>query len=450
MSKKKILAWCDSPTVPTGFGIVAKNLLSELHKDYDLEIVGINYHGDEKYDTNKWFIYPAATNYEVMGFEKLKRILPKTKPDILFIFQDIFNISEAWKIFEELAPQAKKIIYFPVDGTPFNIAWDGPIRKADTVITYTNFAKQAILDTFPDITNPIHTLDHGIDTNVFKPLPQDQIRNLRKGMGWDGKFLIINVNRFQPRKLIPLTLRAVAMFSKGYKICKCGNWYEKSKPRCDLNNCPSGDVVSEVDGRPNVQLYLHMVPREQGMGPGRANLLQAHAYNAGYRDKDLEKGKDRTLQINAVDIYRNPYPETILNQIYNAACINITTTVGEGFGFSLGEAAATGTISIAPDHSAVPEVMGNTGHLIPNIAHFNMSMDNGHVRPIVDVREVIKALEIEYKKWLDNNKQPVFSQEAVDRVHEKFNWKDKRKFIKSIFDKASKEQDREREAVKSA
>ena len=437
--KPKIFAWCDTPTVPTGFGIVAKNLLRDINKKYDLEILGINYHGDTRYDTDKWFIYPAMQYPDVLGFKKMEKLLPEVKPDIIFLFQDIFHINDAWDRIKEHAPKAKVVIYFPIDGTPVNISWERPLLEADSVITYTEFAKNAILDTFPHLKDTkIHTLDHGIDTKVFHKLSDAEIRNARKESNWEGKFVILNVNRFQPRKLIPLTLRAALLFAKGYHKCKCGNWYWKERSKCDLNGCGPEDIVDTVEGRPDTLLYLHMVPQEQGMGPGHANSLQAHAYNAGYRDMDL-KGPKQSLQINAVDIYKNPFPEEILNKIYNAACVNISTTIGEGFGFSLAESAASGTISIAPNNSAIPEVLGDTGHMVPNMALFNMAMDNGHVRPVPSVPHMIEALEIEYQKWLDNDKQPVKSQEAVDRVKKVFNWQDKRDFIEGIFEKVMDE-----------
>lgn len=433
--KPKIFAWCDTPTVPTGFGIVAKNLLRDLHEKYELDILGINYHGDTKYDTNKWFIYPAMQYPDVLGFKKMEKLLPEINPDIIFLFQDIFHINDAWTRIKELAPKAKIVIYFPIDGTPVNVSWEKPLIEADAVITYTQFAKQAILDTFPHLKDrKIHTLDHGIDTEVFRPLPANEVKNARIESGWQDKFVILNVNRFQPRKLIPLTLRAGALFAKGYHKCKCGNWYWKGRDRCDLNNCGPEDVLETVGGRDDTLLYLHMVPQEQGMGPGHANSLQAHAYNAGYRDMDLQ-GPSQCLQINAVDIYKNPFPESVLNKIYNSANINISTTVGEGFGFSLAESAATGTISIAPKQSAIPEVLGNTGYMVPNVAHFNMAMDNGHVRPVPSVPAIIEALEMEYVKWLDSNKHyPIKSKVAIERVKEVFNWDDKREFIEKIFE----------------
>lgn len=432
--KPKIFTWCDTPTVPTGFGVVAKNLLRDLHLKYDLEILGINYHGDTRYDTNKWFIYPAMQYPDVLGFKKMVKLLPEVKPDIIFLFQDIFHINDAWDKIKEHAPKAKVVIYFPIDGTPVNISWEKPLIEADAVITYTQFAKDAILDTFPHLkSREIHTLDHGIDTEVFKPLSSKEIRNARKEAGWDNKFVMLNVNRFQPRKLIPLTLRAGALFSKGYKKCDCGNWYWKDRDKCDLNGCGPEHVTETVEGRPDTLLYLHMVPQEQGMGPGHANSLQAHAYNAGYRDMDLQ-GPNQSLQINAVDIYKNPFPEEVLNRIYNSANVNISTTIGEGFGFSLAESAASGTISIAPRNSAIPEVLGDTGHMVSNVAHFNMAMDNGHVRPIPSIPEMIEALEIEYDAWIANKKQPVKSQVAIERVKKVFDWEDKRQFIEGIFE----------------
>jgi len=434
--KPRLFVWCDTPTVATGFGIVAKNLLRDLHKKYEVDILGINYQGDEKYDTNKWFIYPAMDYPDFVGMKKMSKLLPKINPDVIFLFQDIFHITDAWDMVQKQSPNSKKVIYFPIDGTPVNVSWKKPIVQADVVITYTEFAKQAILDTFPKLDpDKILTLDHGIDTNVFKPLPAEHIKAERasKGLNWGDRFVILNINRFQPRKLIPLTLRAAALFTKGYHVCKCGNWYLKGRGRCDLNGCSTDDITKTVPGHKDTLTYLHMVPREQGMGPGFANTLQSHAHNAGYRNSDLE-GENVTLQLNDADIYSNPFPESTLNILYNSACVNISTTVGEGFGFSLAEAQATGTPTIAPYNSAIPEVLGENDHLINNVGHFNMAMDNGHVRPVVDVRGIIVALEVEYRKWKANNKQPVKNMAAVERCKKDFNWDDKRKFIEDIFE----------------
>jgi glycosyltransferase involved in cell wall biosynthesis len=240
--------------------------------------------------------------------------------------------------------------------------------------------------------------------------------------GWDDKFVILSVNRFQPRKMMSLLFRAHALFTKGYKVCKCGNVYLKSKERCDLNNCGPEDVTSIQDGHQDSMLYIHANTEERMMGPGRANMMQAHLINCGFDDTDLNK----TISVFAGNIYNKSYTEAEMNILYNISDVNVSTTLGEGVGLSLIESAATGTTSIAPNHSSIPEMLGDTGHIIPNAALINIAMDNGHLRPIVNLQKYIEALEIEYQKWVANGRKKVMNQAAIDRAAKLFRWQDKR------------------------
>ncbi len=433
-NKKKLLIWSDSPEVPSGFGIVASHLFKNLHKKFDVDILGINHNGLSKYDTSKYFMYPASTNpQEPFGFQSMPTVLAESKPDIIFLMQDIFQIQRAMIVIKKFAPDAKVVIYFPVDSAPFNLAWKSPLEEADEIITYTQFAKDTIIKAFPDMSKKtIHMLDHGIDTDIFKPLDEKDIKSDRKAVKWNKKFVICNVNRFQPRKNIAATLRATALFTKGYKVCKCGNWYLKTLESCDLNGCGKDKVIDTVDGKKDALLYLHMQPDDVAMGHGLSMSLQAHALNCGYTDKNLNSN----LIMNRTNIYDNPLPVEEVNKIYNMSCVNLSTTIGEGFGFSLAEAQATGTPTIAPRNSAIPEVVADSDHLINNIAHFTLPNDSSNVRRLVDIKGVIKALDIEYSRWLDNNKEPVKSQKVADDAKLKFNWDDKRKVIEYILGKA--------------
>ena len=140
--------------------------------------------------------------------------------------------------------------------------------------------------------------------------------------------------------------------------------------------CPKEDIIETVEhNRKDVFYYLHMMPQEASMGPGRANLLQNHLINAGFSDEDANS----ILGMNAANIYNDEVSEGQLNQIYNAANLNVSSTLGEGCGLSLLESAATGTPSIAPRNSAIPEVLNGTGELIQNTALMNQALDNGHL-----------------------------------------------------------------------
>jgi glycosyltransferase involved in cell wall biosynthesis len=434
MNKKRLLVWCDSPTVPTGFGVVAKNLLKDMHKFFDIAVLGINYFGDHSYDTSKYFIYTVERT-DPLGFRRMDSVIKNFKPDIMFMFQDIFHIDMiAPKIREEFK-YLPILTYFPIDGSPVSQAWKSAFLLPEHLITYSQWAVDEVRTAVKELpkNKQIEILYHGVDTNAFNKAPSSVRKRIKDERGWTGKFVVLNNNRFQPRKMAPLSFRAFALFNKGYKVCDCGNVYLASKDFCDLNGCDKTHVTDQKDPRPDSALYLHMNVSEMTMGPGNSNLLHAHLINAGFIDSDV----NNSLYLFEKNIY-NPgdaLTESQLNEIYNGADINVTSTIGEGCGLSLLEASATGTTSIAPKNSAIPEVLGNVGHLIPNKCLINIAMDNAHLRPIVDVHKFVQALELEYQKWLENGKHKVINEEAMTRVNEKFLWQDKRDQLVSAIKK---------------
>jgi len=428
MNKPKLLAWCDF-LVPTGFGNVAKELLDTMHEDYETLIVGINYYGQTRYDTRKYFVYPVNKD-DIIGFNTLINTAKNEKPDIIFLFQDIFHLHEIIPKLKEVSPKSKIVSYFPVDGQPFAKVWENVIKDSDCVITYSDWAIQVIKDALPDITKPIYKLYHGVNFNIFKPLPMREIIDQRVKIGWGGKFVVTNVNRFQPRKNISGTLRSFSMFAKGYKVCKCGNHMPLFNKRCDLNMCPPEDIIEVYDRqKKDVFLYLHMQAQEYSMGPGKTNLLQQHALNAGFSTDDVGK----IIGLNARQIYGGDVTPEDVNVIYNISNINISSTTGEGCGLSLLESQATGTSSIAPNNSAIPEQLNGTGRLIRSQALYAQALDNGHLRPIVDPWEMSKALEEEYLAWKKAKVEKFIKRDCIENVLTNFQWKDKVEFLKERF-----------------
>lgn len=356
MSKKpKLLAWCDF-LVPTGFGTVSKNLFEDMYKDYDVSVVGINYHGDRKYDTSKYFVYSVQNN-DLLGIKRLPKIIEREQPDILFLFQDIFHISDIINDIKKMCPAHTKIVsYFPVDGEPFSMAWGNVLEKSDSIITYTDWAIEVIKDRFPKNDKPISKLYHGVNLKDFYPKTEKEIAQIRKQYGWSKKFVVANINRFQPRKFIPGGARAFSMFAKGYKQCaECNHRMPHDRNRCEL--CTSSDLDKKGTVKKDVFMWFHMMPKEPSMGPSRGNLLQNHLLNAGFTDPDVGS----ILGVNARNIYGGEVPVSDINDLYNAANINISSTLGEGCGLSLIEAQAAGTPSIAPRNSAIPEMLQDTG-----------------------------------------------------------------------------------------
>jgi len=425
MVKKRLLIWGDAPVVKTGFGVVARNLFKELHNTYEVAILGINYFGMQQYDTSKYFIFPVERS-DMLGLERFPIVLNNFRPDIVLLFQDIFNIDFALPIIKKYNDKLPIVAYFPIDGSPVNKAWENVLELPTKLITYTQWGVDQILDVFPNFKGKgISHLYHGVDQNVFRPLNAAARKRFKQDRGWDNKFVVFSNNRFQPRKMVTLSVMAHALFTKGYKECKCGHLYLRSKSRCPLNGCGPESIIAEIDGHDDALMYVHANTEERMMGPGRSNLLQAHLINVGFENEDVNK----TIALFGGNVYANPLPEEELNILYNVADINVSTALGEGVGLSLIEALAAGTTSIAPKHSSIPEMLGDTGHIIPNKTLINIALDNGHLRPVVDLKFYLEALEIEYQKWIANGRRKVFNQAAVDRVNDLFQWKDKRELL---------------------
>lgn len=429
MKKKKLLWWGDSPTVNTGFGIVSRNLLEYLGEFYEIGVMGINEYGLKRYDTSKYFIYPMERT-DMFGFNRFKYVIDDFKPDLIILFQDIWNSYSMVSKEKEIFGKIPYVLYFPIDARPFSKVWKEVLLSAAKIITYTQWAKQTVLDTFPDLRN-INCVAHGINTQVFKPLPSPIISFLRESYGWKNKFIISNVNRFQPRKYVNQTLRIASLLIKGYKLCSCGNMYPSHYNTCDLNGCSSASVEREGGGHPEIALYLHMNIKEHMMGQFPSDFLTSHALNNGFTVEDM----GRNLFMLGNQVYsKNEISELELNNIYNAANVMLSTSLGEGFGLTTAEALATGTPVIVGKHSANFEVTknGEFGTLVNNEAMINWGGDNGHVRPIMDIKLAYNTILELYKA---NGTEKVPDTRLSAHIADNFNWKkESEKFYNIIKD----------------
>ena len=426
MKKPKLFAWCDF-LVPTGFGNVAHKLLDDLHTQFDVSVLGINFYGDKPYDTDKYYVYPVQQP-DWVGIEKAKGILENESFDVFFLFQDPYYIDQFFARYYSSHMAGKKIvIYFPLDGTPWNKTWTKIMAPAHHTFIYSKFCEKVISESIRDFSRVPHSiLYHGVDFDVFKPLPDKEIQEFKEKKGIKDKFVIMNHNRYQPRKNWPATIRASALFITGYHKCSCGNWYVQSLKSCDVCGGSAMEIVESVSGHSDAALYCHCNPVDEMMG-GRyfpASLFGMLANN-GFGDTHM---KNNNIVVNDGELYQasRHIPVEEINRIINAADVGLTTTFGEGFGLTLIENMAAGTTNIAPYNTTIPEIVGKTGHICKNIATTGFAGNNSQTSPLVDVREIVKALDREYNKWIRNGKKKVINEAGITRAKELFQWKDKK------------------------
>lgn len=447
--KIKVLALCDSPTAATGFAQVARNILQGLAKTgkYEIDVIGINYYGDY-YDRqiHPYNIYPAMPQgySDMYGRGRVMNAITgqeekfglKPPWDIVFTIQDSFVIEglgldfpfaeqllvnrEIWK--RQLPPELWHtwIGYFPVDaamkenwitrsialceypvaycdwGKKQILQYDRPYFETGFKLQITEEAeKQKALLVSKALKDRIQVIPHGVDTNVFKPLSEQEKKEFRrqffKGTVKDNTYLVVNVSRNQPRKDITRTLKVFAEFKK---------------------------LV------PNSHLYLHCKANDAG---GSIHEMA--------RNFDLAPGKDYSLP---VDFNAGiGYSVEVVNKIYNIADLCITTTLGEGWGFITTEAMAAKTPVVAPHITSIIDIFGGSSDLqysermlenpeirkqlrgIPVKAGSTSSEwicmgleDNERIRPLTNVDDMVAKMLWAYKH----------PQEVAEIVEQAYDW----------------------------
>jgi len=411
----KMAVWGASPYVITGFGEVMKQILRNLFKDnpgqYEVFQIGINFVNqsyDESFITGgpsngsykQWPAFLPAANGAVdkrtiYGQRKfldlLTELLPKVDLDVIFIFEDPFILGgpvpgtkdpiamiDAFKL---ILKQTKKehipiVSYYPIDGQPKPV-WLHNLSKTDYPITYLQFGKKYSEDICPALRGRVSVIPHGVDLTEFYPLPKEQTRTFKRAMFGErfaDKFMFLNVNRNQLRKMIPSSLIAFREF-------------KKQVPESFLYlNMKAADVG----------WHLPEVCASLGLRVGEDVLFPP--------DFNVQKG----LSLEN------------LNKVFNSADALISTALGGGWELAITQAFSTKTTVIAPANTSHIELCGpqtgeeargvlyNSGGNLSQYAFF--PNDNEVLRPLPDLDDMLQKM-----LWVYNN--PERCRQVEDRAY---------------------------------
>lgn len=332
MKIKRILCLFDYEC-KTGFATVSHQIKKHVkihgETDFQLDICAINYHGEpysEKDGTQIISAAKSAPKHDDFGRYGFLKLLKEYDYDGIFILQDLAVIAPVMKIIKDIKEEKKKsgkklfksIFYFPVD-CPIRESLVKDIDVFDKLVTYTEYGRNLFKQVRPDLK--VSVVNHGVDTNVFRPVSKEQAELWRKsffGSNVCEKFIVANVNRNQLRKDIPETIFAFNEFRKMGKV--------------------------PVDAL----LYLHMNPIDP-MGWDLREIAKQEGLVEGvdimFPDEEIFSSEEFTANY--------------VNMIYNSCDLFLTTTLGEGWGLTLHEAAACKVPIVAPLTTSFIEMTTN-------------------------------------------------------------------------------------------
>jgi len=369
----------------TGFGTVGKNIVNEIRRSFpDLKktIVAINYFGEPFWEDENTYVISARTNDindDPYGRYFFLKFLQENDYDSVFICQDIGVIRPFTEVLEHIKREKKEankksfksIFYFPIDCQIIEELTKG-IEFFDLLVTYTEFGRKEILKHKPELKGKIKVIPHGNNSKDFYPLSTEEITSFRKEYFGDNadKFIITNVNRNQPRKDIPNTIFG---FVEAKKI------WDKSLP--------------------DPFLYLHCHPKDPMGWDLRAIFLQ------------LDLVEDVDYKLLPATLEDAMADTEMVNKIYNASDVFLSTTLGEGWGLTYSEAAACKVPIIAPYTTSFMEMSnyGKNAYMLETIIPICQLNDNV-IREQTDIYEIADLLLLvaqEKQKNSPNLKQKI-------------------------------------------
>lgn len=370
--------WYSDFLCTTGFGNVAEELIERLMKktttveakgpntagvmnvpQYNFTVLGINHFG-EPYNTpeSPYYkfkdipVYPSrGQGRDWLGHQKLVDMLVAGDFDVLFVLQDTFNMVPLHDALFDICSKKRipYIFYFPVDSDLDAVWVEKGVSTADIAVTYTQYGAQEVRKHGGEVE---HVIFHGADTSVFYPLSDEERLDARKrlfNLGPDD-FIVTNVNRNQPRKDVARTILG---------------WLKLKEKM------------------PHAKLYLHTHAQDP-LGADLTQFLQSYVPKEYQEDIMWPQLKGFGFTLDQ------------MREVYAASDVVVSTTRGEGWGFSTTEAMACKVPVVMPRHTSLEEMVGENeerGRLIECSSEFVLPRgDNMRVRPTVDLDDFARQI----------------------------------------------------------
>lgn len=328
--------------VPSGFGTVSHNIFERLIRDYGHEVhcLAINWRGDTVDSPMRFYLPTQKVPQDVFGQSRYIELIGRLMPDVIVFINDpavVLNVLTnsaydtdrvIWRGIRsgDVVYRPPILAYMPIDGYDSPRSWD-LLTQRITRIAMTHFGQQAMPEA------PV--IWHGVDTTVFRPRDK---KEAKRALGFNpDHFLVLRVDKNSFRKDYPNTWRALRPLLRRF---------------------------SDID------VHFHCLPvASDGYD------LRAFMWN----DEDIRERVSFSPDLTGY----SGWSLDSLATLYAAADVFVSTSWGEGFGLTILEAMASGTPVIAQDCSAVTEVVGFGGTLIPPAGRIATPMGQDQCLPDV-------------------------------------------------------------------
>jgi glycosyltransferase involved in cell wall biosynthesis len=330
----------------TGYAKVVYGLINELAKQGWLEVIHYAFQKLPNKDFSDSRPYPAnvkvidalaveAANTTIQGpkqgfgYADLPAKIQELKPNVVMIYNDMSVINQFMDHIKRSGIKRDFATWFYVDQV-YTMQLAGYLdvinREADRVFAFSQAWKDCLKD--QGVHRPIDIIHHGFDSQMFPELPRSVARK-RLGLP-DDLFLIMSLNRNQPRKRYDLLIMAFVELLVKYP----------SKPIALMCVCDKGEKggwwLFEIFVR---ELKARNVPLDRF-----ANRLMVTQRDMDFKDDEI-------------------------NALYNAGDIGISAADGEGWGLCTFEGMGVGVPQVVPAVGGYKEYCNAENSVLVNAKH---------------------------------------------------------------------------------
>ena len=298
--KITVLTISDHPLLPSGVGTQTKYVIEALLKTGNFNVISLggavkhNDYTPTKVEGYKgsWEIFPI----DGYGNQQLiKSFINERRPDILYFMTDPRFYEWLWSIDDTVRQNVPMVYYHVWDNYPYPQFNQRFYESNDVIATISKVTSDIVQTVAPGVEE--HYVPHAVDSNIFKPRPENEVQELLKlNKPLQDRFIFLWNNRNARRKQTGSLLF----------------WF---KEFLDLD---------EVD-RDKVSLFMHTDSNDQHGQPLKYLIEQL-----GFQEGE-------------VILSENKLKPQDLSLIYNMADCTINISDAEGFGLATLESLSSGT-----------------------------------------------------------------------------------------------------------
>lgn len=352
--RKRVIIGGDTSTANSGFAVYKRNLLKGLMDSGLFEVAEVGFGGDIKHrELVPWKYYPtnvspddprfkefASNSFNEYGVWRWDKVCLHFKPT------HVVSSADPWQFAHEqtcpLRPYYHWMISPTVDSIPQRVDFLQIIAQADSVYTYTDWAK----DYLRSMNIPaIDSIGMGIDPNIMKPLDKAALR--RKYKIKEDAIIFGFVARNQMRKRFPDIIESFSI-------------YLKKAPK-------------EIADKSYLLLHTSFVDQGWNLIPllldhGVINRVlftyfcrkTGEIFFSNFKGERCYSPAGQDLSAFSPNVVFSPSDQQ-LNEVYNLMDYYLQPCTCEGLGYPQIEAAASNIPLIVTDYSAMSELVREFG-----------------------------------------------------------------------------------------